>query len=82
MSIIPETLMLIRRTLSTGAIAMIFSLSIIAPIFGQSSTREYAPKSGQPGKDVVWVPNPDVMVQKMLDAIYASSEKGKEISIE
>jgi SAM-dependent methyltransferase len=27
----------------------------------------YQPKSGQPGKDVVWVGNPDVMVQKMLD---------------
>jgi SAM-dependent methyltransferase len=28
---------------------------------------DYAPKSGQPGKDVVWVGNPEVMVQKMLD---------------
>ncbi|MBM2804774.1 MAG: methyltransferase, partial [Deltaproteobacteria bacterium] len=27
----------------------------------------YQPKSGQPGKDVVWVGNPQVMVQKMLD---------------
>src|SRR6478752_7273808 len=64
--------MLIRRALSTGAIAIIFSLSIIAPIFGQSSTREYAPKSGQPGKDVVWVPNPDVMVHKMLDMAHVT----------
>jgi len=74
--------MLIRRALSTGSIAIIFSLSIIAPIFGQSSTREYAPKSGQPGKDVVWVPNPDVMVQKMLDGLYAAAEKGGEVRIE
>jgi len=73
-SIIPETLMLIRRALSTGAIAIIFSLSIIAPIFGQSSTREYAPKSGQPGKDVVWVPNPDAMVQKMLDMAHITRD--------
>jgi len=28
---------------------------------------EYVPKSGQPGKDVVWVGNPEPMVQKMLD---------------
>ena len=28
---------------------------------------EYAPKSGQLGKDVVWVGNPEAMVQKMLD---------------
>jgi len=73
-SIIPETLMLIRRALSTGSIAIIFSLSIIAPIFGQSSTREYAPKSGQPGKDVVWVPNPDAMVQKMLDMAHITRD--------
>ena len=66
--------MLIRRALSTGAIAIIFSLSIIAPIFGQSSTRAYAPKSGQPGKDVVWVPNPDAMVQKMLDMAHITRD--------
>src|ERR1044071_2517480 len=66
--------MLIRRALSTGSIAIIFSLSIIAPIFGQSSTREYAPKSGQPGKDVVWVPNPDAMVQKMLDMAHITRD--------
>jgi SAM-dependent methyltransferase len=28
---------------------------------------DFQPKSGQPGKDVVWVGNPEVMVQKMLD---------------
>ncbi|WP_245515945.1 class I SAM-dependent methyltransferase [Ancylobacter aquaticus] len=27
----------------------------------------YDPKSGQPGKDVVWVPTPDTLVQRMLD---------------
>lgn len=27
----------------------------------------YIPKVGQPGKDVVWVPNPSVMVEKLLD---------------
>ncbi|HYA28538.1 MAG TPA: class I SAM-dependent methyltransferase [Acidobacteriota bacterium] len=33
----------------------------------QSGQTDYVPKSGQPGKDVVWVGNPSVMVQKMLD---------------
>lgn len=28
---------------------------------------DYVPKSGQPGKDVVWVGNPEAMVRKMLD---------------
>lgn len=27
----------------------------------------YEPESGQPGKDVVWVPTPDVLVERMLD---------------
>ena len=38
-----------------------------APFYPTLQAAEYTPKSGQPGKDVVWVGNPDVMVQKMLD---------------
>ena len=33
----------------------------------QAAGNDYVPKSGQPGKDVVWVPNPTVMVEKLLD---------------
>jgi SAM-dependent methyltransferase len=33
----------------------------------RAANSDYAPKSGQLGKDVVWVGNPEVMVQKMLD---------------
>jgi SAM-dependent methyltransferase len=29
--------------------------------------KAYTPEVGQPGKDVVWVPTPDAVVQKMLD---------------
>jgi SAM-dependent methyltransferase len=28
---------------------------------------EYMPQSGQPGKDVVWVPSPPAMIEKLLD---------------
>jgi SAM-dependent methyltransferase len=28
---------------------------------------DYKPKLGQPGRDVVWIPSPDDMVEKMLD---------------
>jgi hypothetical protein len=35
---------------------------IIAP-----AAEGYDPKSGQPGKDVVWVPTPDTLVARMLD---------------
>jgi precorrin-6B methylase 2 len=30
-------------------------------------TKSYEPEVGQPGKDVVWVPTPDAVVEKMLD---------------
>lgn len=33
----------------------------------QSTTDPYQPKVGQPGKDVVWVPTPAEMVDRMLD---------------
>lgn len=34
----------------------------------------YQPKSGQPGKDVVWVGNPEAMVQKMLDVAGVTAQ--------
>jgi SAM-dependent methyltransferase len=35
--------------------------------FGQATTQQFEPYSGQPGKDVIWVPTPHVLVEKMLD---------------
>ena len=45
----------------------LFSLILSLCAEDQVSPGEYAPKSGQPGKDVVWVPNPSTMVEKLLD---------------
>jgi precorrin-6B methylase 2 len=45
-------------------------LALAAPggVLAQSGTGEsYQPASGQPGKDVVWVPTPYALVEKMLD---------------
>ena len=53
-----------------GRRAMVCSVILIAvaaPFLPTPEAADYSPKSGQPGKDVVWVGNPDVMVQKMLD---------------
>ena len=33
----------------------------------QTQTKDYEPTVGQPGKDVVWVPTPQALVEKMLD---------------
>ncbi len=46
------------------------SLLICAALFvspSRAAQPGYVPKSGQLGKDVVWVGNPETMVQKMLD---------------
>lgn len=33
---------------------------------------EYMPKVGQPGKDVIWVPTPDALVERMLEMAKAT----------
>ena len=45
---------------------LLFTALAFSPL-NTPQAADYAPKSGQPGKDVVWVGNPQVMVQKMLD---------------
>ena len=43
------------------------SLSALIWLAGCAQTPEFVPESGQQGKDVVWVPTPQVLVDKMLD---------------
>jgi len=38
-----------------------------APAQGQPAKQGYAPRVGQAGKDVVWVPTPEALVDKMLE---------------
>lgn len=47
-----------------GAAALAMSVSSLKIAYADES---YQPKSGQLGKDVVWVGNPEAMVQRMLD---------------
>lgn len=44
------------------AAALAFALSAVP-----AAEKPYEPMVGQDGKDVIWVPNPEVMVEKMLD---------------
>ena len=46
-------------------LALAFLFSSVA--FGQAQKAPYEPTSGQEGKDVVWIPTPQVVVDKMLD---------------
>jgi len=42
-------------------------LASAGTLHAQTASGTYQPKVGQPGKDVVWVPNPPEMVERMLD---------------
>jgi hypothetical protein len=50
-----------------SVVVPLFWLIIIGPAFARAGQSEYLPKSGQAGKDVVWVPSPTAMVEKLLD---------------
>jgi SAM-dependent methyltransferase len=50
---------------NTFRFVLVVALSFAA--LAQEGTKPFVPVSGQPGKDVVWVPTPDVTVEKMLD---------------
>jgi SAM-dependent methyltransferase len=48
-------------------LAICFALAAASGVLAQEPGTAYEPVVGQPGKDVVWVPTPPVLVEKMLD---------------
>ena len=54
---------LLRRSL-----LLLFLSVVTLPGFAQTQpAKEYQPEVGQEGKDVIWVPTPQLLVEKMLD---------------
>jgi predicted RNA methylase len=55
----------------TRALALLPALSLVAhglvAAQARSASEDYEPKVGQPGKDIVWVPTPDELVEHMLE---------------
>jgi SAM-dependent methyltransferase len=53
-----------------------FALALALPCAAQVTPEEetYKPTSGQPGKDVVWVPTPDALVKGMLEAVKTTKD--------
>ena len=49
------------------ALVLVFSLLFAAASGAASTPAPYTPVPGQKGKDVVWIPSPNEMVEKMLD---------------
>ena len=52
-----------RRLLALSAAVFL----IAASAFAQAQTKPFEPTVGQAGKDVVWVPTPQTLVERMLD---------------
>src|SRR5687768_8585108 len=46
---------------------LIIALVIAVPASARAQDEGFVPQPGQPGKDVVWVPTPPELVEKMLD---------------
>ena len=49
--------------------SLLFLVSILtaSALFAQTATKDFKPQVGQAGKDVVWVPSPQALVDRMLD---------------
>src|SRR6185503_1363651 len=47
--------------------AFIAAAAFALPAAAQTTTKEYTPQVSQEGKDVVWVPTPQALVERMLD---------------
>jgi precorrin-6B methylase 2 len=58
---------MVRQAMRVVTVVVCAAL-VSAPAYGQSTQKPpYEPQVGQAGKDVVWVPTPQVLVDKMLD---------------
>ncbi len=62
-------------SLRHAVFALLLALLTLPPVIlaqAQQAPEPYEPKSGQAGKDVVWVPTPQALVDKMLDMAKAT----------
>jgi precorrin-6B methylase 2 len=48
-------------------LTLLLSAAVATTAFAQTQTKPFEPQVGQPGKDVVWVPTSQALVDKMLD---------------
>lgn len=49
------------------SVALAFAAALALSVNTQAQDKGYTPSVGQEGKDVIWVPTPESLVQKMLD---------------
>lgn len=56
-----------RDNVALRALVVVGALMVAVSASAQTQTKPYEPTVGQAGKDVVWVPTPQALVEKMLD---------------
>ncbi|HET7198859.1 MAG TPA: SAM-dependent methyltransferase, partial [Burkholderiales bacterium] len=57
----------------SSALALLFACHGLALAQAKHADSAYEPMVGQEGKDVVWVPTPQALVEKMLDMAKVTS---------
>jgi SAM-dependent methyltransferase len=63
----------LERTLAAGLLAFAFVWSGSAFAQAAAAGQEYTPSVGQEGKDVIWVPTPQSLVERMLQMAKTTS---------
>lgn len=59
--------MRLSRLFQACLLLLLFAATAASQSSPQAPTKPYEPTVGQPGKDVVWVPSPEEMVERALD---------------
>ena len=62
-----STLHAARFIATFAAVAALAAFALPAAAQNATKEKEYTPQVGQEGKDVIWVPTPQALVEKMLD---------------
>ena len=57
----------VKRSAVRASLAVCFATLVAGAAHAQVAPGEFRPEVGQAGKDVVWVPTPPALVEKMLD---------------
>ena len=65
---------MIASRLAFALLAVVLALPCATAVDAQRSDEVYEPTPGQAGKDVVWIPTPDALVTKMLEAVKTTRD--------
>lgn len=57
----------LARTIAAACVSALLSHAALAPAVHAQTPAPYTPQSGQAGKDVVWIPTPQSLVDRMME---------------